>query len=226
MSHKINPNSYRIGINKNWSSRWFVANRKLVPQLLKDDMVIRQVVKKMINIAGIDKIDIERNMNTCKVTVRVMKPGLVIGRGGKGIEDLTKAIEAALLKDKKRDKKVVTRLSVNVEEVKRSDVSANALGQQIAWDLEKRMPYRRTIKRYLGLTAQNRDVQGVKIKVSGRLDGNEIARSEWLANGKLPLTTLRAVIDYGESTAFTTYGTIGIKVWIYKGEVVQNVNLY
>ncbi len=219
MSHKINPIAFRLGVNKGWASRWFFTDRKLVGQFLKDDMVIREIVRKMINIAGIDSIDIERNMNTCRVNVKVMKPGLVIGRGGKGIEDLTKAIESALAKDKKRDKKAKTRLNVNIEEIRRSDVSAAVIGQQIAWDLEKRLPFRRTIKRHLGLTAQNRDVQGVKIQVGGRLDGNEIARREWLVNGKLPLTTLRANIDYGVATAFTTYGTIGIKVWIYKGEV-------
>ena len=219
MSHKINPNAYRLGVNKQWTSRWFSSDRKLVAQFLKDDMIIREIVRKMIDQAGIDSIDIERNMNTCRVTVRVMKPGLVIGRGGKGIEDLTKALNAALANDKKRDKKMAVRLSLNVEEIRRMDVSASVVAQQIAWDLEKRMPYRRTIKRYLGLAMQNRDVQGAKVQVAGRLDGNEIARREWLAKGKLPLTTLRANIDYGEATAYTTYGTIGIKVWIYKGEV-------
>lgn len=219
MSHKINPNAYRIGINKNWSSRWFVSDRKMVAQLLKDDMAIRDVVKKTVGLAGIDKIDIDRNMNSCKVTVKVSKPGIVIGRGGKGIEDLTKAVEAALLKSRKNNKKGLNRVSVNVEEVKRTDVSAAVIAQQIAWDIEKRMPFRRTIKRYLGLVMQNRDVQGAKVQVGGRLDGNEIARKEWLAQGKLPLTTLRANIDYAKGTAFTTYGAVGVKVWIYKGEV-------
>ena len=219
MSHKINPNAYRIGINKNWSSRWFVSDRKMVAQLLKDDLAIRNVVKKTISQAGIDKIDIDRNMNSCRVTVKVSKPGLVIGRGGKGIEDLTKAVEAALLKSRKNNKKGLNRVSVNVEEVKRTDVSAAVTAQQIAWDIEKRMPFRRTIKRYLGFVMQNRDVQGAKVQVGGRLDGNEIARKEWLAKGKLPLTTLRANIDYAKATGFTTYGAIGVKVWIYKGEV-------
>ncbi|MDE2001538.1 MAG: 30S ribosomal protein S3 [Patescibacteria group bacterium] len=220
MSHKINPNAYRIGVNKGWTSRWFATDPKTAGQLLRDDIAIREMVRKMVNQAGIDKIDIERNSSTCRVTVKVTKPGLVIGRGGKGIEDLTKAIELSLAKNRaNRTNKAAPRLSVNVEEVKRTDVSATVTAQQIAWDLEKRMPYRRTIKRYLGLVMQNRDVQGVKIKVGGRLDGNEIARKEWLAKGKLPLTTLRANIDYGIATAFTTYGAIGVKVWIYKGEV-------
>ena len=219
MGHKINPNSYRTGISKDWTSRWFT--RKNVQDFLKQDIAIRKVVQKRISAAGIDKIDIERNSSHCKVLIKAAKPGLIIGRGGKGIEELTKAIEVELLKlvKESRDKKVLTAVSLNIEEIKRDEISAQVVAQQIAWDLEKRMPYRRTMKKYLEFIMQNRAVQGGKIKLSGRLDGNEIARKEWLGKGRLPLTTLRAHIDYGEATAFTTYGTIGIKVWIYKGGV-------
>ncbi len=219
MGHKINPNSYRMGITKDWSSRWFA--RKNVQDLLKQDIAIRKVIQKRIGTAGIDKIDIERNSSHCKVLIKAAKPGLIIGRGGKGIEELTKAIEVELLKlvKESRDKKALTAVSLNIEEIKRDEISSQVLAQQIAWDLEKRMPYRRTMKKYLESIMQNRAVQGGKIKLSGRLDGNEIARKEWLGKGRLPLTTLRANIDYGEATAFTTYGTIGIKVWIYKGEI-------
>ena len=219
MGHKIQPNSYRLGITKDWTSRWFV--KKNVKDLLQEDIAVRKIVKEKIGNAGIDKIDIERNGANCKILIKAAKPGLIIGRGGKGIEELTKAIEAAVAKlAKKRDNKTLSSISLNVEEIKRNDVSAAISSQQIAWDLEKRMPYRRTMKKYLESLMQNRDVQGAKIKLSGRLDGNEIARKEWLAKGRLPLTTLRANIDYGEATAFTTYGTVGIKVWIYKGEIV------
>lgn len=220
MAHKIKPNSYRLGINKDWTSRWFLK-KNATPRLLEEDILIRGVVKDKINSAGIDRIDIERNSSSCKINIKVAKPGLVIGRGGKGIEDLTKAIIAALAKlaNKRKEKAGVPRISLNVEEIKRTDVSAAVTAQQIAWDLEKRMPFRRTIKKYLAGLMQNRDVQGAKIQVAGRLDGNEIARREWLGKGKLPLTTLRANVDYAEATAFTTYGTIGIKVWIYKGEI-------
>lgn len=219
MSHKINPNSYRIGITKDWSSRWFPKSN--IPDLLQDDIAIRKVVREKISNAGIDKIDIERNTSQCKVFIKVVKPGLVIGRGGKGIEELTKAISQSLMKNAKQRKAkiVVPSINVSVEELKRSEVSASVIAQQIAVDLEKRMPFRRTMKRYLGFIMQNREAKGAKIKLSGRLDGNEIARKEWLANGKLPLTTLRANIDYGEATSFNTYGTVGIKVWIYKGEI-------
>ncbi|MBI4991927.1 MAG: 30S ribosomal protein S3 [Candidatus Harrisonbacteria bacterium] len=219
MGHKIQPNSYRLGITKDWSSRWFV--KKDLPQLLKEDLTIRKVIKEKIGSAGIDKIDIERNSSNCRIFIKASKPGLVIGRGGKGIEELTKAIETALskLNKGKKDKKS-TPISVNVEEIKRDDISASVIAQQIAWDLEKRMPFRRTMKKYLDLIMQNRSVQGSKIKLSGRLDGNEIARREWLSRGRLPLTTLRSDIDYGEATAFANYGAVGVKVWIFKGEKV------
>ena len=220
MGHKIRPNAYRLGINQDWSSRWFV--NKNTPRLLEEDMAIRKVIEEKISPAGIDKIDIERNSSKCRVTVRVSKPGLVIGRGGKGIEDLTKAIEVALSKiTKKYRGKTVSKtpISLNVEELKRTDVSAKVLAQQIAWDLEKRMPFRRTMKKYLESIMQNREVHGAKIKLAGRLDGNEIARKEWLAKGRLPLTTLRANIDYAEATAFASYGAVGVKIWINKGEI-------
>jgi small subunit ribosomal protein S3 len=144
---------------------------------------------------------------------------LIIGRGGKGIEDLTKTLEKKLRAFRKKHgvtENIV--LSINIEEVKRYDVSATIVGQQIAWDLEKRMPYRRVAKKHLQRVMQNRDVKGVKIRVGGRLNGAEIARKETFSEGSLPLQTLRADIDYGEVTAKTTYGTIGVKVWIYKGD--------
>lgn len=219
MGHKINPNSYRLGVNKNWVARWFVKSN--LPKLLQEDELIRKIVREKIGSAGIDRVEIERNGSTCRVSVKVLKPGLVIGRGGKGIEDLTKAIiqELAKLYKKRKLAAASPSININVEELKRNEVSASVLAQQIAWDLEKRLPFRRTMKRYLDMVMQNREVQGAKIKLSGRLDGNEIARREWLAKGRLPLTTLRANIDYGEATAFNTYGTVGVKLWIYKGEI-------
>lgn len=218
MAQKIKPTSFRTGIIKDWESKWLPKHFKF-GKLLQEDYLIRTIIKEKIGQAGIDSILIEKNANSYRVTVRVAKPGLVIGRGGKGVEDLTKLIESKLSASRKARKikeKVV--LSLNVEEIKRFDVSAAVTGQNIAWDLEKRMPFRRTIRRYLERLMQNRDVKGAKIRVSGRLDGAEIARTEKLSTGTLPLQTLRANIDYAEATAFTTYGTIGIKVWINKGE--------
>lgn len=218
MAQKIKPISLRTGIIKDWESRWLPKGFKF-GRMLQEDYLIRTIIKDKIGAAGIDSVVIEKAVNAYRITVRVSKPGLVIGRGGKGIEELTKLIEsklAALRRERKVKEKIA--LSLNVEEIKRYDVSANVTAQNIAWDLEKRLPFRRTIKKYLERMMQNRDVKGAKIRVSGRLDGAEIARTEHLSQGTLPLQTLRANIDYGEATAFTTYGTIGIKVWINKGE--------
>nr|AGT99774.1 30S ribosomal protein S3 [uncultured organism] len=220
MGQKIKPNTFRLGITKDWSSRWIPSRGRSFKSLLEEDALIRNITEERLKNAGIDKIDIERTGNKYKIFIKVSRPGLVIGRGGKGIEDLTKLIEASLNKLRKHNniaEQVV--LSLNIEELKRFDVSANVSAQNIAWDFEKRMPFRRTIKKHLEGLMQNKNVKGAKILVSGRLDGAEIARREQVARGQLPLTTLRADIDYGSATAFTTFGTIGIKVWIYKGEI-------
>ncbi len=215
MGQKINPQSFRLGITQGWMSRWFI--KSAYKKYLEEDETIRRIIKKKISLAGIVAIEIERTSNNLRVTIKAARPGLVIGRGGKGIEDLTKEIELALSK-LRQDKNRIS-LSVNVEELKRSEISAVYIAQQVGWDLEKRLPFRRAIKKYLDQVMQNRDAKGAKILLSGRLGGAEIARREWLKRGMLPLQTLRADIDYGGATAFTTYGTIGIKVWIYKGEI-------
>jgi len=210
MARKINPNLYRLGINKNWDSRWFAPKGNL-REWLKEDERVRELIMSKIGTAGVSRIEIERTHDRYKILIKAARPGLIIGRGGKGIEMLTKEIEK-ILKSKMA-------LSLNVEEVKRTEISATVVAQNIAWDLEKRMRYRRTLKKHLESTMQNREVKGAKIMLSGRLDGNEIARTEWLAKGKLPLSTIRSNIDYGTATAVCTYGTIGVKVWVYKGEI-------
>lgn len=223
MGQKIRPFSYRLGIINNWISRWMPKGLKFKNQL-QEDVTIRRVIQAQISQAGIVRIEIERGPeNSFKVFIKAARPGLIIGRGGKGIEDLTKAIEKVLrqLFIKRGTPKAKLALSLNVEELRRNETSAQYVAQEIAWDLEKRMPFRRTMKKYIENALQNKDVQGIKVKLSGRLDGNEIARREWLAKGKLPLQTLRANIDYGEATAFNTYGTVGVKVWIYKGDVFE-----
>jgi len=221
MGQKIRPNSLRTGINKPWVGNWFPKKHNF-KNYLEEDVLIRKIIKEKIGQAGIDKISIEKTGDNYKIFIKASRPGLIIGRGGKGVEDLTKLLEKNLrkIKDVRKDKnKDAFSISLNIEELKRQEVSASVISQSIAWDLEKRMPYRRTIKKYLDQILQNREAQGAKILVKGRLDGNEIARDEHLERGKLPLQTLRANIDFGEATAFTTYGTIGIKVWIYKGEI-------
>ncbi len=223
MGNKIHPTSLRMGIVENWRARWFP--RHSFRDLLWEDETIRKVIKNKISLAGIASLEIERTANAVKIYIKAARPGLIIGRGGSGIGDLTKAIESALLKLYKKEKipqKKIT-LNLNVEELKRSEISSANIAQNVAWDLEKRLPSRRVMKKAIENTMQSRDVQGVKIRLSGRIDGAEIARREWLAKGKLPLQTLRANIDYAESTAFTTYGTVGVKVWVYKGEVAKKI---
>lgn len=224
MGQKIRPNSLRLGIVEDWNARW-MPKRGMFRDLLQEDEAIRDIIEKKIGSAGISRIEIERNNASYKIFIKAARPGLIIGRGGKGIEELSRAIEAALQKlwraRKKGEEKRKISVSLNVEELKRTEISAVNVAQNIAWDLEKRLPFRRTMKKHLASALQNRDVKGVKIKMSGRLDGAEISRREWLASGKIPLQTLRAWIDYGEATAFASYGTVGVKVWIYKGEVFE-----
>ncbi len=223
MGQKIRPDSLRLGITKGWSANWFPKKFDFKASLEEDVLIRKEIIEKIGN-AGIDKIIIEKTGNNYKILIKASRPGLIIGRGGKGVEELTKSLENKLKKLRKENKILSTiSLSLNIEELKRSEISASVVAQNIAWDIEKRLPFRRTIKKYLDQILQNREVQGAKIRISGRLGGSEIARDEHLEKGRLPLQTLRANIDYGQTTAFTTYGTVGIKVWIYKGEVFDNL---
>ncbi|MBI1960972.1 MAG: 30S ribosomal protein S3 [Candidatus Liptonbacteria bacterium] len=212
MGHKVKPSLFRLGITKPWKSRWFVNGS--YREFLEQDEIIRKAIRDKISAAGIVSIEIERTASSCRVFIRAARPGLIIGRGGKGVEDLDRAIRAALAERGATD----APLSLTIEELKRSVVSAQLTAQQIAWDLERRMPFRRIIKKMLDQIMQNRDIRGARLRVSGRLNGAEIARSEQVSRGTIPLQTLRANIDYGEATAFTAYGTIGVKTWINKGE--------
>ncbi|MEK7168324.1 MAG: 30S ribosomal protein S3 [Patescibacteria group bacterium] len=223
MGQKIKPNSFRTGISRGWLANW-LPKKLDFKNSLEEDVLIRGIIKEKINAAGIDKILIEKTGNNYRIFIKASRPGLIIGRGGKGIEELTKLLENKLIKLRK-EKGVSSpiSLSLNIEELKRSEISANVIAQNIAWDLEKRLPFRRIMKKTLEQILQNKEAQGAKIRLSGRLGGAEIARDEHLEKGKLPLQTLRANIDYGEITAFTTFGTIGVKVWIYKGEIFDKV---
>lgn len=233
MGQKINPISLRIGNIENWRSKWFLgqsgnkkSNRLISPHILEEDYVIRKVIKEKINQAGIVSIEIERISSLIKINIKAAKPGLIIGQGGKGIDELSKIIEKNILKIRKKQNNNDTnfRLSLNIEELKRTEASAQYVAQQIAWDMEKRIPFRLTCKKHLDYLMQNKEVKGAKIIVKGRLDGAEIGRHETFKFGALPLNNLRAKIDYGTATAFTTYGTVGVKVWIYKGEVFKEKN--
>jgi small subunit ribosomal protein S3 len=218
MGQKINPNSYRLGIVRNWPVRWFIKGG--YAKFLEEDEALRNTIHNKIGLAGISEIQIERTQGNLRIFIKAARPGLIIGRGGKGVEDLNKAIADAIRKVRKTKNPIP--MTVNIEELKRTEISAVYLAQQMAWDLEKRMPFRRMMKKYLEQIMQNRDVKGAKIAMGGRLDGAEIARRESLSKGALPLQTLRADIDYGRATAKTGFGTIGIRVWIYKGEIFNN----
>jgi len=218
MAQKIKPDLLRLGITKPWKSQWFF--RRGLRFFIEEDHLLRNVIREKILTSGIDSIEIERTGEATKITIRSSRPGLIIGRGGKGIEELKdallKATRALRRKNKFEGEPI---LNLNVEEVKRMELSASVLAQQMAYDIEKRVPYRIVMKRHLEIMKQNRGVKGAKIRMAGRLNGAEIARRDSLHFGQMPLQTLRANIDYGEATAFTTYGTIGIKVWLYKGEI-------
>jgi len=208
MGQKISPTSFRIGIQKDWASHWF-GGRKYVPYL-KDDVATRIFLDKKLKNMSVDKIEIERGSDALNVVIFTARPGLLIGRGGTGVEELKTAIQK-LLKNK------VT-VKIEIQEVKNPEASAMIMAESIVGQIEKRTPFRRIMKQTLAKIIGSKEVKGAKILMGGRLDGAEIARSEHLEEGNLPLQTLRADIDYAKVTAHTTYGTIGIKVWIYKGE--------
>ena len=214
MGQKVNPVVFRLGFAQNWRSRWF--NKKKYQEFLKEDFLIRDFLTKKVAKAGLDKIEIERSANSVNVIIHTARPGLIIGRGGSGIEDLKKEVKQFLFRKMRSVLKSELRLSV--EEVKGAESRAAVVAQNMVEQIEKRMPYRRVLKQSLERIMQSKDVQGAKVMLSGRLDGNEIARREWLYKGKIPLQTLRANIDYAQVTAYTTYGTIGIKVWVCKKE--------
>lgn len=209
MGHKVNPQSMRIKITDTWKSRWFAQGKKFA-EALQEDNLIRDTVMKKMSRAGVVRVDIERLARELNVIIHSTRPGMIIGKGGVGIEELKKQL--------KRLVKLKTELKITIEESKNINLEAQVWAQTLAEQLEKRMPFRRIVKNALE-QIMDAGAQGAKIAVSGRLGGAEIARTEWLYRGKLPLHTLRANIDFARATAFTTYGTIGVKVWINKGEV-------
>lgn len=217
MGHKVNPKAYRLGITRDWESRYCV--RKGLPLFLQEDVLVRDIIRKKLQRVGIEAIEIERSGDALHIKIRASRPGLIIGRGGSGIEDLrrllTKEIKELRVKQKRSPKFT---LSLTVEEVRQPEISAAVVAEHIAVELEKRMPFRRTIKQALSRVMQSKGVEGCKIMVSGRLDGAEISRTEWIYEGKIPLVTIRSDIDYAEDRAYCTYGVVGVKVWIYKGE--------
>jgi small subunit ribosomal protein S3 len=210
MGQKINPIGLRLGVNRTWDSRWF-ANKGEYAKLLHEDMAIRKKLMKDLKQAAVSKIVIERPHKKARVNIYSARPGVVIGKKGADIEKLRKSV-AAMTK---------AEVAVNILEIRKPEVDATLVADSIAQQLERRVAFRRAMKRAVQ-SAMRLGAEGIRINCSGRLGGAEIARLEWYREGRVPLHTLRADVDYGVATAFTTYGTCGIKVWIFKGEIMEH----
>lgn len=216
MGHKINPVGFRLGITQDWKSKWF--SKKEYKVNLKQDVQIRMEIMKKWKAALIAEVEIERSVKMIKIIIKTARPGVLIGRGGSGIEDIKNYIQKNYFKSNKN-----TNLKLEVQEVRNLEESSMLLAQNIVEQLEKRMPFKRAMKSTLEQVMKNKDIKGVKVELSGRLGGAEMSRREWAAKGTLPLHTMRADIDFARATAFTTYGTLGVKVWLYKGEVFNQI---
>lgn len=214
MGQKVDPRVLRLGINKGWNSLWY--NKKNYKTVLKQDVTLVEYIKEQYKSAGIASVGIERSIAKIKIIIRTNKPGIIIGRGGAGLEDLKKKIERKFLFNEK------LKAVIDVKEVKSINENAQLLADDAAFQLEKRVAFRRIMKMMIDKVMQNRSIKGIKIQMSGRLGGAEMARVEWLSKGNIPLHTLKADIDFAKSTARTTYGAIGLKVWLNKGMVDVN----
>ncbi|HEY4995699.1 MAG TPA: 30S ribosomal protein S3 [Aestuariivirga sp.] len=210
MGQKINPIGLRLGINRTWDSRWF-ANSRDFGNMLHEDVKIREYLTKELKQAGVARVVIERPHKKCRVTIYSARPGVVIGKKGSDIDKLKKAV----------GKMTASEVHLNIVEVRKPEVDATLVADNIAQQLERRVAFRRAMKRAVQ-SAQRLGAEGIKITCSGRLGGAEIARVEWYREGRVPLHTLRANIDYGVATAHTAYGTNGVKVWIFKGEILEH----
>ena len=213
MGQKTNPIGLRLGINKNWRSRWFI-NYKTMPENVLNDYQLRKFLKKKLYYAGVSDIIIERTAKKVRITIFAAKPGIIIGKGGSEVEILKQELQ----------KKIGNKeLILNIKEERKPQISAQLAAENVATQIERRVAFRRAMKKVMQ-SALKSGAKGIKIQVAGRLNGAEMARTEWYLEGRVPLHTLRAKIDYGFAEALTTYGIIGVKVWIFKGEVLQRKN--
>ena len=210
MGQKVNPIGLRLGINRTWDSRWF-ASKNEYGKLLHEDMKIREVLMAALKQAAVSRIIIERPHKKCRVTIQSARPGVVIGKKGADIDKLRKMVS----------KLTTSEVVINIVEVRKPEVDATLVADSIAQQLERRVAFRRAMKRAVQ-SAMRLGAEGIRINCSGRLGGAEIARQEWYREGRVPLHTLRADVDYGTATANTAYGTCGIKVWIFKGEILEH----
>ena len=208
MGQKVNPHGLRVGVIKAWDAKWYADKKDFANNLVEDDK-IRKFIKKKLYAAGIDKVEIERMSKRVRIHVHTSKPGIVIGKGGSAIDELRKEVE----------KMTASKVSINIVEVKRPEACAQLVAENISGQLERRISFRRAMKQCMQKSLKA-GAQGIKTSVSGRLGGADMARTEFYKEGNIPLQTLRADIDYGFAEADTTYGKIGVKVWIYKGEVL------
>lgn len=208
MGQKTHPKGFRLGITKTWDSRWY-ADKKTYAEWVHEDLKFREFLKSKLQHAAISRIDIERGADKVKITLWTARPGLVIGKKGAGID----ALKAELQKDSKSE------LVINIQEVRKAETDAQLVAENVAMQLERRVAFRRAMKKAVQ-TAMKMGAQGIKIRCAGRLAGAEMARCEWYREGRVPLHTLRADIDYGFFEALTTYGKIGVKAWVYKGDVL------
>ena len=209
MGHKINPIGFRVGINRTWDSRWFADSN--YSDLLLEDLELRKFLRKRLQQAGISRIVIERPAKKARVTIHTARPGVVIGKKGADIEKLRAELQ----------KRTSSEVHLNIVEVRKPEIDAKLVAENIANQLERRVAFRRAMKRSVQ-SAMRLGAGGIRINCAGRLGGAEIARTEWYREGRVPLHTLRADIDYGEATAQTTYGACGVKVWVFKGEVLAH----
>ncbi|HBT81694.1 30S ribosomal protein S3 [Candidatus Giovannonibacteria bacterium RIFCSPHIGHO2_01_FULL_48_47] len=214
MSHTVHPYSFRIGVIRDWKSRWF-HGRASYQRTLKADVILRAWLEERLRGRYVAEIEIERGRNELNLILKTSRPGLLIGRGGEGVEKLKKEI---LTYAQKQKLELPKSFKVTVQEIKAPETHAKIVAQMIAEDLEKRVNFRRALNQSLDKIMANKEVKGAKVALSGRLDGAEMARYEWSKRGQVPLTTLRADIDFAKERAHLPYGDIGIKVWIYKGE--------
>lgn len=210
MGQKVNPIGLRLGINRTWDSRWY-ANKGQYADLLHEDLALRAFLEKKLEAAGVSRIIIERPHKKCRVTIYTARPGVVIGKKGADIEKLRAEIQ----------KMTSSETVLNIVEIRKPEIDATLVAENIAQQLERRVAFRRAMKRSMQ-TATRMGALGIRVNVAGRLGGAEIARTEWYREGRVPLHTLRADIDYGVATARTTYGAIGVKVWIFKGEIMEH----
>ncbi|MDP2709246.1 MAG: 30S ribosomal protein S3 [bacterium] len=214
MGHKVNPKVIRLNITRTWPSKWFATGKKMIKSL-EQDVKIRKLLFSELREAGVDRVEIERSGQKITIGIFTAKPGVIIGRGGSGAGDLKKKLHDKFLKNFK-----LGDINLNITEFDRPNLSSQIIAGSMAIEIEKRMPFRRVMKQAIG-RIERAGALGVKVVISGRLNGSEIARTEMLTSGKVPLHTLRADIDFAKATAKTTYGAIGIKLWIYKGDVFK-----